>query len=79
MKKTIYILTVVNEDLAVAMCDAYPSFEKAQAAMRRDISAEAGELASYGFEPKTKVDERCAVLEYGDGHLYRYEISRTEI
>ena len=79
MKKKIYILTVVNEDHIIAMCNAYPTLEKAQAAMKNDWRNEVEDLTDDGFVPVMKRDEFCATIHYGDGMLYRYQISETRI
>lgn len=79
MKKKIYILTVVNEDGIIAMCNAYPTLEKAQAAMKNDWSKEVECLTEDGFVPVMKRDEFSAVIHYGNDMLYRYQISETTI
>lgn len=79
MKKKIYILTVVNEDHIIAQCNAYPTLEKAQAAMKNDWSNEVDDLTQDGFVPVMKRDEFCATIHYGNGMLYRYQISETSI
>lgn len=79
MKKKIYILTVVNQDYIIAMCNAYPTPEKAQAAMKNDWRNMVGKLTEEGFVPVMKRDEFCATIHYGCGMLYRYQISETRI
>lgn len=79
MKKKIYILTAVNEDHIIAVCNAYPTIEKAQAAMKTEWSKEVEALSEEGFVPVMKRDEFSAVIHYGNGMLYRYQISETSI
>ncbi|MBR3467410.1 MAG: hypothetical protein IKH15_09350 [Bacteroidales bacterium] len=79
MKKKIYILTVVNEDGIVVMCNAHPTLDKAQAAMKNDWCNEVESLTQDGFVPVMKRDEFFATIHFGNGMFYSYQISETRI
>ena len=79
MKTEIYIVTLTNEDSWVSIVGVYKSLRIAQISMNADWDYNVQALDSEGYVPVMKRDQFSAVIKYGNGHFYRYQIHKEEV